>query len=246
MELAKKVETNNLLSFQSHFLMAGSMNGNPVRQLQISYARSFEEIDLTCSAPLYANKEKRLKLFVKNMVSTRCKMFVTAVLRNLGLQYVKVELGEIEILETITPVQLEQLRITLLNSGLELINDSRSILVEKTKSAIREMIHYPDEMPRLKNSVFLSEKLGYHYTYLANVFSHVAGTTIEKYIISHKIERVKELIVQGEFTLSEIAWKVNYSSVAHLSNQFKKITGLRVSEFKKIKDKKLVALENVS
>ena len=125
------------------------------------------------------------------------------------------------------------------------MDDKKAVLIEKIKNAIIEMVHYKDELPKTNFSDYLSEKLNYDYTYLANLFSEVQGTTIEKFIISHKIERVKELIIYDELNLTEIAWNMHYSSVAHLSNQFRKITGLTPSHFKKLKDKRRKAIEDV-
>jgi AraC-like DNA-binding protein len=184
-------------------------------------------------------------LYIKYMVSLRCKMLVKAEIVKLGLRCVVVDLGMVEIVEDITPVQREQLRANLLLSGLELLDDKKAILIEKIKNVITEMIHYSDEFPKVNYSDYISEKLGYDYTYLANVFSEVKGTTIQHYIIIHKIERVKELLLYDELNLSEIAYKLHYSSVAHLSNQFKKITGLSPSYFKSLKSKRLGNLENV-
>ena len=179
------------------------------------------------------------------MVSIRCKMLVKAELDKLGLHYRVVELGEVEIEENITPAQNDQLKTALLKSGLELMDDKKAMLIEKIKNVIVEMVHYEDEFPKTKNSDYISKKLDHNYTYLSNLFSEATGTTIEHYIILHKIERAKELIVYDELSLTEIAWKLNYSSVAHLSNQFKKITGLTPTFFKKLKTKKLTSLEDV-
>jgi AraC-like DNA-binding protein len=179
------------------------------------------------------------------MVSVRCKMALKEELKNLGLHYVNVELGVVEIMENITPEQHDQLKIALLKSGLELMDDKRAILIEKIQNVIVEMVHYSDELPRTNFSDYLSEKLNYDYTYMANLFSETKGITIEHFIIRHKIERVKELIIYDELNLSEIAWKLHYSSVAHLSHQFKKITGLTPSYFKSLKHKKRSTLENV-
>jgi YesN/AraC family two-component response regulator len=172
-------------------------------------------------------------------------MMVKEELKNLGLTYVIVELGEVEILETMLEEQRLILKEGLLRSGLELMDDKRSMLIEKIKNVITEMIHYTEEVPRVNFSNFLAEKLNYDYTYLANLFSEVEGTTIEHHIIAHKIERVKELLVYDELNLTEIAFKLHYSSVAHLSNQFKKVTGLTTSHFKKLKHKRLTSLEIV-
>ena len=186
-----------------------------------------------------------MKLYIKYMVSTRCKMVVKEELKKLGLHFILVDLGVVDIMEDITAQQREQIRIALLKSGLELMDDKKAVLIEKIKNVIIEMIHYTDELPKTNFSDYLSEKLNYDYTYLANLFSEVQGTTIEKFIISHKIERVKELIIYDELNLTEIAWKMHYSSVAHLSNQFKKITGLTPSHFKKLKDKRRQPIEDI-
>jgi len=170
---------------------------------------------------------------------------VKSELEKLGLHYISVDLGEAEIKENISPEQLNQLRIGLKKSGLELMDDKKSILVEKIKNVIIELVHYTDEQIKLNLSDFLSEKLNYDYTYLANLFSEVKGTTIEKFYLLHKIERVKELIVYDELNFTEIASKMHYSSAAHLSNQFKKITGLTPSHFKNLKYKRRIALEDV-
>jgi AraC-like DNA-binding protein len=163
---------------------------------------------------------------------------VKAALEEMGLHYGLIALGEANIKEDMTSAQREQLRTVLLISGLELMDDKKSLLVEKVKHLVIEMIHYADGLPPIKNSVYISQKLNYDYTYLANLFSEVTGVTIEQYIITHKIERVKELLVYGELTLSQIANSLNYSSVAHLSNQFKKVTGLTPTYFRKLKGRK--------
>jgi AraC-like DNA-binding protein len=179
------------------------------------------------------------------MVSIRCKMVVKAELDKLGLHYGIVELGEVQIQENITNEVREQLKLDLSMSGLELMDDKKAILVEKIKNVIIEMVHYEDELPKTNFSDYLSDKLGYNYTYLANLFSETKGITIEHFMILHKIEKVKELILYDELNLSEIAWKLHYSSVAHLSHQFKKITGLTPSYFKALKNKRRGSLENV-
>jgi AraC-like DNA-binding protein len=179
------------------------------------------------------------------MVSIRCKMLVRSELDKLGLHYKVVDLGEVEIEENITPEQTDQLKTGLLKSGLELMDDKKAMLIEKIKNVIVEMVHYKDEVPKTKNSDYIGKKLNHNYTYLANLFSEATGTTIEHFIIIHKIERAKELIIYDELTLTEIAWKLNYSSVAHLSNQFKKITGLTPSFFKQLKNKRLTTLEDL-
>jgi AraC-like DNA-binding protein len=179
------------------------------------------------------------------MVSIRCKMTVKAELIKLGLHNIIVELGEVEIMENISPALYQQIKFALLEYGLELIDKRKSILIEKIKNVIVEMVHYSGEQLQTNFSDYLSMKLRYDYTYLANIFSEEEGITIEKFIISHKIEKAKELIGYDELNLTEIAWKLHYSSVAHLSNQFKKVTGLTPSCFKQLKHKRRIALENV-
>ena len=179
------------------------------------------------------------------MVSNRCKMAVKEELKKLGLHYIIVDLGEVEIMEELFGEEMEQLKIALLNTGFELITDKRAALIEKIKITIIEMVHHTHELIKLNFSDYLSEKLNYDYTYLANLFSEVQGTTIEQFIIHHKIERIKELIIYDELNITEIAWKMNYSSVAHLSNQFKKITGLSPSHFKQLKKKRRSPLEEI-
>ena len=179
------------------------------------------------------------------MVSIRCKMIVKSELDNLGLHYGVVELGEVNIKDNITPEQRDILKKALLASGLELMDDKKAIMIEKIKNVIVEMIHYSDDQPKTNFSDYLASKLNYDYTYLANLFSEVTGTTIEHYIIAHKIERVKELLLYDELNLTEISYLLNYSSVSHLSSQFKKVTGLTPTYFKKLKDKKRISLEDV-
>ena len=186
-----------------------------------------------------------MKLYIKYMVSLRCKMMVKEELKKLGLRYVVIDLGMVEILEDITPAQREQLKVNLLRSGLELLDSKKSILIEKIKNVITEMIHYSDELPKVNYSDHISEKLDYDYTYLANLFSEVKGITIQQFIIIHKIERVKELLLYDELNLTEISRKLHYSSVAHLSNQFKKVTGLSPSFYKQLKQKRKGNLENM-
>lgn len=179
------------------------------------------------------------------MVSIRCKLLVKAQLEKMGIPYTSVELGEVSLPEEISPEKRSLLNRSLKRAGLELLDDKRAVLVEKIKNVIIEMIHYADEPPLIKYSVFLSEKLDYDYTYLANLFSEVRGTTIEHFIIIHKIERVKELLVYDDMNLTAVAQKLHYSSVGHLSRQFKKITGLTPSVFKKLKEKRRNNLDNL-
>jgi AraC-like DNA-binding protein len=179
------------------------------------------------------------------MVSARCKMAVKEELKKLGLHFIVVELGEVEIMEQITVAQREELKTALSVIGLELMDDKRSVLIERIKNVVIEMIHHTEDEVRINFSHFLSGKLNHDYTYLSNLFSEVQGTTIEQFIISHKVERIKELIIYGELNITEIAWKMNYSSVAHLSNQFKKVTGLSPSHFKQLKDKRRTPIEEI-
>jgi len=179
------------------------------------------------------------------MVSDRCKMAVKRELKKLSLHFVVVDLGEVEIMEDITYEQKEKLKIGLLNSGLELMDDKRSVLIGKIKNVIVEMIHHSDDSIKINFSIYLSDKLHHDYTYLANLFSEVQGITIEHFIINHKIERIKELIIYNELNITEISQLMNYSSVSHLSNQFKKVTGLSPSHFKKLKVKRRNPIEEI-
>ncbi len=172
-------------------------------------------------------------------------MIVKEELTALGLHYVIVDLGMVEILEDISHVQRDQLKLNLLRSGLELLDDKKSILIEKIKNVITEMIHHSGELPKVNDSDYISQKLQYDYTYLSNIFSEVKGITLQQFIILNKIERVKELLLYDELNLSEISHKLHYSSVAHLSNQFKKVTGLSPSYFKQLKQKRKGNLENL-
>ena len=192
-----------------------------------------------------APKKHTLKLYIKYMVSARCKMAVKEELKKLGLHFVLVDLGEVETMEEPTLLQLEQFRIGLHSSGLELMDDKKGVLIEKIKNVIIEMIHHSDEVIKTNFSDYLSEKLKYDYTYLSNLFTEVQGTTIAQFITAHKIERIKELMMYDELNITEIAWRMNYSSVAHLSNQFKKITGLSPSQFKQLKDRKRMNIEEI-
>ena len=179
------------------------------------------------------------------MVSTRCKLVVKEALKKTGLHFIVVGLGEVEIMEAISDDQREQLKISLLESGLELMDDKRAIMIEKIKNIVIEMVHHADEVIKVNFSNYLSEKLNHDYTYMSNLFSEIQGTTIEQFIISHKVERIKELIIYNELSITEIAWKMNYSSVAHLSNQFKKVTGLSPSHFKMLKDKRRNPIDEI-
>jgi YesN/AraC family two-component response regulator len=163
-------------------------------------------------------------------------MVVKSELKKLGLNRVVVELGEVITTENLSEDQLAHFKMALEKSGLELMDDKKSILIEKIKSVIIELVHYSEKPLSSNLSVYLSQKLQHDYSYLSNLFSEIQGTTLEKFFITHKIERVKELLVYNEMTLTQIANTMNYSSVAHLSTQFKKVTGLTPSHFKQLRD----------
>ncbi|MEO6348397.1 MAG: AraC family transcriptional regulator [Aquaticitalea sp.] len=186
-----------------------------------------------------------MKLYIKYMVSLRCKLMVQTELEYLGLGYTNIELGMVETIKDLTNHQMQQLKSNLALSGLELLDDKKSILINKVKNLIIEMIHYTDEVPKVNYSDYISEKLGYDYTYLSNLFSEVNDITIQHFIIKHKIERAKELILYDDLNLTEISFKLHYSSVAHLSNQFKKVTGQTPSFYKKIGQIRKSNLENL-
>ena len=186
-----------------------------------------------------------MDLHIKNMVSNRCKMIVKSELEKLGINYNTLNLGEVEITDDLSEENKNLLNINLKKSGLGLIEDKKSILVEKIKNSIIELVHYSEDQIKINFSDYLSQKLDFDYTYLANLFSEHQGITIEHFFLSHKIERVKELLIYGELNITEIADRMHYSSVAHLSNQFKKMTGLTPSAYKHLKVKKRKPLEKV-
>ena len=185
------------------------------------------------------------KIFVQYMVSRRCKIKVEEELKNLGFDYFSVDLGVIEMRKNLNREQIELLKTKLLESGLVLIEDVRSILIEKIKTTIIQMVHHNNESPEINVSTYLADKLQYDYTYLSNIFSETKGITIQQFIIIHKIEKVKEFLLYDELTLSEIAYKMQYSSSAHLSAQFKKITGLTPSYYKALKLRRTKNLEDL-
>ena len=178
-------------------------------------------------------------------MTNHCKMEVKAELTKLGLHFIVVDLGEIEIMEELTADQRVRLKDSLSSIGYELMDDKRAILIERIIGVIIEMVHNTTEVNKLNFSEYLSEKLNHHYTYLSNIFSEVKGITIQQFIIIHKVERIKELLMYDELNLTEISYLLNYSSVAHLSNQFKKITGLTPSHFKSLKDRKRLPIEEI-
>ena len=179
------------------------------------------------------------------MVSNRCKMAVNDIFKDLGMHVLSVELGEVEVLDFISEDHLVFVRKALLDIGFELIEDKRSVLIEKIKNTVINMVHHSDETIKVNFSDYLSEKLNYDYTYLANIFSEEQGISIEHFIISHKIERIKELIIYDELNITQISDMMNYSSVAHLSMQFKKVTGMTPTSFKKLKLKKRELIEDI-
>jgi AraC-like DNA-binding protein len=173
-----------------------------------------------------------MTLYIKNMVCNRCRMVVKGELEKLGLQPLNVELGEVELGEKPSDEQLTALKNNLAAVGFELIDTKKGRIIEKIKNVVIELIHHSEDQTKLKYSEYISQKLNHDYSYLSKLFSEVEGKTIEQYIIAQKIEKVKELLVYDELSLSEIAWKLGYSSVAHLSAQFKKVTGLTPSFYK--------------
>lgn len=179
------------------------------------------------------------------MVSHRCKMAVKDALIELNIHHGLIELGTIELLDSPTVAQYLAFKHILCQSGLEIIDDKKAVLIERIKNEIVEMVHYQEQSLEINFSIFLADRLQYDYTYLSNLFSEIVGTTIEHFVIAHKIERVKELILDDEFNLTQISYLLHYSSVAHLSNQFKKVTGVSPSHFKKMKLKRELALENL-
>jgi AraC-like DNA-binding protein len=178
-----------------------------------------------------------MKLYIKYMLSISCKAVVREEITKLGLHCRSVNLGEAEIEESITTEQYGELNVSLKQFGLELMQDAKSILIEKIKRVIIELVYYDRDSPKIKFSEYLSQTLNYNYTYLSNLFSATQSTTIVDFMIVHKIERAKQLLVYNELNLTEISWKLNYSSVAHLSNQFKKVTGLTPSLYKSLRQK---------
>jgi YesN/AraC family two-component response regulator len=182
-------------------------------------------------------KSSFLKLYIKNMVSLRCNTVVENELKKLGFDNVDVHLGEAEIKEEVSSEQYGQIRQALRQEGFDLLENKKQILVQQIKNAVIAIVHHSDEPLVYNLSVFLSKKLDYDYTYMSNLFSDHLGITIEKFYISHKIERVKELILYDELNLTEIALKMQYSSVGHLSSQFKKVTGLTPSDFRRDKNR---------
>lgn len=186
-----------------------------------------------------------MKIFIQNMVSQICKLIVKSELEKLGLIFTSIELGEVNLLNDISEVESDLLAKSLHANGLELLKGKDAIIIEKIKNIVVEMVHYSDEIPKVNISVYLSEKMNMDYHFLSNLFSKTKGITIEHFIILQKIERAKELIMYEELNLTQISYLMHYSSVAHLSNQFKKITGLTPSYFKNLKKRKRSNLEDI-
>lgn len=172
-------------------------------------------------------------------------MVVKSEFEKLGLQTISVELGEVELENEITEDQKDTLLQNLQNLGFDLLDDKKSKTIEKIKNLIVDLVHHKNNELKTNLSDYLVENLNQDYNSLSNLFSEIENTTIEKYFISQKIEKVKELLIYNELSLSEIADLLNYSNVAHLSNQFKKITGFTPTSFKQSKDKKRIQIENL-
>lgn len=186
-----------------------------------------------------------MKIYIKNMVSNRCKLILKSELDHLGIEYNLLGLGEVELKEKPSALQQEELKTALLKWDFELMDDRKTILTERIKAVIIEMVHLTKELPKTNYSDYISKKLLHDYTYLSNIFSEVENITIEHFIISHKIERAKEFLMYGEYNITEIAEMLNYSNVAHLSNQFKKVTGFTPTFFKAMKNKNRTSLEDI-
>ena len=184
-------------------------------------------------------------LFIKNMVCNRCIMVIQSELNKLSFNVINIKLGEVTLEKEPTPEERKNLNQVLISLGFQIIDDKKGSTIEKIKNIIIEMVHYQDSNVKTNLSDVLSSRLHHDYNYLSNLFSEVEGTTIEKYFIAQKVERVKELLVYDELSLSEIAFQLNYSSVAYLSNQFKKVTGLTPSHFKQIREDKRKPLDEV-
>lgn len=186
-----------------------------------------------------------MKLHIQNMVSLRCKLMVKSELKKLSIDYKSIELGEVKLEKPISAELREKLKIELHKSGLELMHDKKAMLIEAIINHIVEMVHYSDEIPQVNFSTYLSKAMQQDYHKMAEVFSKTKGITIEHFIILHKVERIKELIIYDELNLSEISFKMHYSSVAHLSRQFKQVTGLTPSFFKSLSIRNRTNLEDI-
>ncbi|SNS21203.1 AraC-type DNA-binding protein [Belliella buryatensis] len=186
-----------------------------------------------------------MKIFIQYMVSLRCKLMVKSELEKLNIKYKSVELGEVMLFKNLSKTKKEKLKKGLHRSGLELMDDKNSMLIEKIINIIVEMVHYSDDVPKVNFSVFLSEKMGQDYHKLAGIFSKTKGMTIEQFIINHKVERIKELIIYDELNFTEISHIMHYNSISHLSRQFKQVTGLTPSFFKSMSHRQRFNLEDL-
>lgn len=186
-----------------------------------------------------------MRLFIKNMVSLRCKIMVESTIHRLGLKCSLVELGEAHIVGSVSKQKYDELECALDEIGLQLLDNKKAQLVEKIKNVVIEMVHYSEELPRTNFSHYLTDKLQMDYTTMATIFSHTKGITIEHFIVINKIEKVKELLIYDELSIKEIASKMNYSGPSHLSNQFKKVTGLTPTYFKTMKTFRRKGLEDL-
>ncbi|MEQ8626950.1 AraC family transcriptional regulator [Ekhidna sp.] len=185
-------------------------------------------------------------LYIKNMVCNRCIQVVREELNRLGIEVVDIQLGEVKLSQKVNLLQLDQIREVLMDREFELLEDSNSKIIEQIKTAIIDLIHNPEVVSKQNVSHYLEKKIGKDYSYLSNLFSSVENITIERYLILQKVEKVKELLVYDEMTLSEISYKLNYSSVQYLSGQFRKVTGMSPSEFKKLTTKERLPLDGVA
>ena len=186
-----------------------------------------------------------MKIYVKNMACESCKIVVQEALNEIGITPVKVDLGEIVTKEDISDDKKKKLNSIINKAGLELLEKKQGVIIEKIRKVLVDYVYNSEERPNIKFSVLLSKELNLSYKHLATLFSEIEAITIEQFLISLKIERIKELIIFGEDTFSEIAYKLNYSSAAHLSTQFKKATGLTPSHFKALKEKRRITIQNI-
>ncbi|MBK8497117.1 MAG: AraC family transcriptional regulator [Ferruginibacter sp.] len=186
-----------------------------------------------------------MKLYIKNMACLSCKVVVKEALADMEIQPIKVELGEIETKEELSDSEKVKLNNLIKKVGLELLENKQGAIIEKIRKVVVDYVYHTEEKIITNFSDYLSKKLNYNYTYLANLFSEVEASTIEQYVIALKIERIKELIMFKDMTLTEISYKLHYSSVAHLSAQFKKVTGLSPSHFKRLKNNRRIAIQNL-
>ncbi|MBK7884586.1 MAG: helix-turn-helix transcriptional regulator [Chitinophagaceae bacterium] len=186
-----------------------------------------------------------MKIFIQNMVSLRCKLMVKSELEKLGIDYKSIELGEVQLVKPLSETNRQKLKTELHKLGLEIMIDKKAILIEKIINIVVQMVHHSDELPNVNFSTFLSEKMQQDYHKMSEIFSNTKGITIEHFIILHKVEKIKELIIYDEFNLTEISYKMHYSSVAHLSRQFKQVTGLTPTFFKSLSNRERENIEDL-